>query len=279
MSISNNDNVPEIAIRWIVEYSCTTNCYLASLSNVNKKWRSIIESFFKDKLEYYYNCKIYYQEEDSTDDDDKHYYFLSLLLPEMALEILRRSNEFLKVLNESQYQHHQEQQQQQIPQEVNQYKRGSFCLSWFAPSGIKTQSVNLDAINDDDYNIHDDELLMSSSNSSNKDEDEDDEMIFYRQRALQRQRAAATAAEASTSGAKGNVNDNGQSHSSTVVPTTEEEETVENCCYEWLGYRHAIDILQPLGYAETFVEVCVNIHMDRLFMKLFVYLFRCCIIS
>ena len=45
-----------------------------------------------------------------------------------------------------------------------------------------------------------------------------------------------------------------------------------------LGYRHAIDILQPLGYAETFVEVCVNIHMYRLFMKLFVYFFRCCII-
>lgn len=196
--------VPDVAIRWILKYSCTSNCALSALSNVNRQWRSTVHSVFDEFL----NAVV---RNDDNDTFSSEYSLLSsLLLPEMAVEKLRRSR-------------------------INEYNPSSimtketpapFCLAWFAPSGIKVQAVHPKSYNED-------ELFSSSSDSgSSKDEDENDEMCFYRQR----------------------FQHTAHDYDSNSMP----EDVVVDCCYEWQGYRSAIDVLLPLGYATMFIKVRNN---------------------
>jgi hypothetical protein len=148
MSSDRAPVIPDIAIRWTLLNSCSSNYSLAALSNVNKAWRSIVIQFTKAYLETVISNK----------PTPEYEHFSTLLLPEISLEIVRRSlNEHSKV------------------SPLHNEHRSSFCLAWFPPSGIKMQSV---VLNDSD---------LYSSSESKSDEDENDEMYFYRQR-LQQQR-------------------------------------------------------------------------------------------
>ena len=189
--------VPEITIRWILKNACTSNCDLAAVSNVNKYWRSIAYSFLKDFL----ICAI------DSGDMSEYEHISNLLLPDMALEIIRRFHQQRKFNDEQSH--------------TNRIKEAkSFCLAWFAPSGIKLQSVNLNAFSDE-------EMFSSSNSSSSDDGGENDEMNFYRQRMQQRANEVKDVSDA----------------------------TFESCCSEWQGQRDPMDVLSPLDYSIDFVEV------------------------
>ena len=158
--------IPDVAIQWIVQYSCETNSNLAAVSNVNRKWRALAHAVIRDML-----SSVIDSSKTSIDSDvsesrislTQYKYLSRLLLPEMALEIIRKfhttkQTDFLKNQNEA-----------------------SFCLAWFPPEGIQVQKINVDAYSDEE--------LFSSDGSDEfgkSSDDDNEEMAFYRERLQQR---------------------------------------------------------------------------------------------
>lgn len=226
--------VPDIAIRWVLQYSCTSNYNLAALSNVNRYWRSVVASVLENfldaavaagEMETNTNgniCKNVNGESLSRVNSipPEYHHLSNLLLPEMTLEILRRCRG--KVECSSNSNRNSSNSNRNRTNDRSTALSPSFCLAWFPPTGIKVHPVNLNRFSDEE---------LSSSNSDSSEEDENDEINFYRQR-LYHQRANAI---------QNRISNN--------------EDVFENCCIEWTGYRNAIDILSPLEYSPMFVKV------------------------
>ncbi len=258
MPVTVTVTVPDIAIQWIVKYSCDTNSNLAAVSNVNRHWRSLVceevgaflrgvhdnlissppatgnnnsnstrnrhskinskeseQSQLQSKqrspsLSNNNNSNSNSNSNNYTCDEYKH--ISNLLLPNMAIEVLRRSR--------------------------SDYTRSaaaldassSFCLSWFPPEGIKVQPVNLNECYSDED--------IFSSDSSSSDDDENCEINFYRQRLHQK--------------ANMNMNMNMNMHNKSGGRVNDDDVP---CSNEWQGYRGAMDVLLPLGYSTAFVQV------------------------
>ena len=158
--------IPDVAIQWIVQYSCETNSNLAAVSNVNRKWRALVQAVLGDMLLSVADSSkmsIESNDSESRTNISQYKYLSRLLLPEMALEIVRKfqttnQNGFLKSPNEA-----------------------SFCLAWFPPEGIQVQKINGDAYSDEE--------LFSSDGSDafgESSDDDNEEMAFYRERLQQR---------------------------------------------------------------------------------------------
>jgi len=126
-------SVPGVALQWILNYSCSSNTDLATLTNVCRPWREITLEYLKGHF-------------DATLEgpQQKIHPLQGLLLPDMALEIAKRRMTGMK-----------------MPSHLLEQESDAFCLAWFHPRGIKIRTVDL-AENFED----------SSSSSSDEDKDE-----------------------------------------------------------------------------------------------------------
>ncbi|KAL7429953.1 hypothetical protein ACHAXM_001941 [Skeletonema potamos] len=123
-----------VAISWFLHYCCTSNAQLAIISNVCRGWRQITSDAVASEALELANNNTSEQSSTSVDGKDgrKESTLRTLLVTDMARGLVIR--------------------QQGLTEDYN--TDGSFCLAWFAPSGIQLTSVSLE---DDDDDNDDDE--------------------------------------------------------------------------------------------------------------------------
>ena len=133
--------VPLVSLHWFLQYHCTSNSELASLSNVNRRWRQITLKYLKDSFKAKVEEAFEIGRDADVDKDTSHTCstrnmntstcsypsaILQLLLPDMALEIAKRR---LASMNS-------------CSPFVSQ-DSSAFCLAWFHPKGIKLRTIDL----------------------------------------------------------------------------------------------------------------------------------------
>jgi hypothetical protein len=116
----SSNNVPNVAIKWLLDNSCTSNVQLAIISNVCRGWRQIvIDAVASEALEMADSkTSKNHKRNDST--------LRGLIVVDMARSLVMRQRGL-----------------------VDTDTDGSFCLAWFAPSGIQLSSVLLDDDSDE----------------------------------------------------------------------------------------------------------------------------------
>lgn len=129
-----NSTVPDVALEWILNWSCSSNTYLATMSNVCRQWRNIILEYLKGHFDAALEGP-----RTMTRNPLK-----GLLLPDMALEIAKRRLTGMKCSSL-----------------LLQQESDAFCLAWFHPRGIKVRTVDVA-----------ENFEESSSSSSEGDKDE-----------------------------------------------------------------------------------------------------------
>jgi len=250
---------PDVAIRWILKYSCTTNSNLAVISNINKHCRAVTCDVIEEMLKAAQNQNlsssptqittkqlIQQKEEEEIKGNQKvvvtpsfsEYKHLSaLLLPEMTLEILRQA----KNNNNSRSSANTVTPNSMIP------PSSLFCLAWFHPTGIQIQSIDTNAQSDDeDHNCLSSSSSSSSSSKHNGNEEFGGEYRheLWECRQKLQQNISRRAQVLNNSGVIRGLNTN--------------YELAQNCSNEWRGYRNAMDVLLPLGYKTYFVQTVLN---------------------
>lgn len=107
-----------------------------AMSAICQRWRRVVNLFILQMLE----SVVTICDDESLSTWNKKYLNLSkLLLPDMALEVLKRR---LKSLAKS----------DSINHPLNVRESEKFCLAWFHPLGIHTHAINLYGCDDDDEN-------------------------------------------------------------------------------------------------------------------------------
>jgi hypothetical protein len=117
----------------------------------------------------------------------------------------------------------------------------SYCLAWFHPDGIEFKQLSLDALNDSE---EEDEVMYA------RDHRGDSPPPFApsgahsyagseEERKPLKRRSPTPLLTAASAGLRG------------LEPPGERV----NCMYQWNGYREAIEVLRPFGYAHDFVKV------------------------
>lgn len=125
--------VPDRALVWLVQHGCYSNRDLMCLSNVCQRWRDIVLSVLFDMIQS--SLLISDEVSQSLELWNECYHSLSqLLLPDMALEILKRR------LKSATHDRHP----------LCRMESENFCLAWFHPLGINIQAVDLSDNRDDD---------------------------------------------------------------------------------------------------------------------------------
>lgn len=132
--------VPDIAVHWMLDNGIMNNVQLAAISNVCRKWRDIVSFSLKKALEETVN-------DSSLRKDNMH----GLLLPDMALEIVKRRLVSMGVESPA----------------LLEMDSPCFCVAWFHPRGIKIKTVDLSETLDDGSSSDDSEKcegIMSYNN-------------------------------------------------------------------------------------------------------------------
>ncbi|KAL3793330.1 hypothetical protein HJC23_003840 [Cyclotella cryptica] len=238
-----NHAVPLPAITWILHNDCGSNVDLSTLANVCRSWREVC-------------CSVLVAEATSLTGIESSYSDISLMCS--------TATPSLSVVNESEVNGRNnlpslalikppvstlrklllcDMARELIVQQANRSSNrktlsssvdGHFCLAWFAPSGIQITAVPLDADDDNDtQNL--------------------DEFKFDFARVSDFSALHATKAD-DTKGI--NINGNLEAHRPRKKPTRQSSSSSQSvsCCHEWRGYRHAMEVLAPFGYATTFVR-------------------------
>lgn len=122
---NTRDEGINVALSWFLHNNCTSNVQLGAISNVCRDWRKIVtDAVATEALELANNNDDLSSEQSST--------LQTLLVTDMARGLVIRQKGSKEDSNTD----------------------GSFCLAWFAPSGIQLTSVSLE---DDDDNGNDDD--------------------------------------------------------------------------------------------------------------------------
>jgi hypothetical protein len=193
--------LPEVAIRHLVR-SAGTNCELACLSNVSRKWREIAVSVILE------------QGHDALKGSSDEYGLL--LLPSMARYVLC--------------------QQKSTDNDVE-----SFCIAWFHPDGMEIKQLSLDAADasdDESETEHADSMWPGDHRHDHSPEP------FAPSGGSNRRNRVRSGSPTPLFAAVGDGLKKLQTATEHV-----------SCMYQWNGYKEAMDILKPFGYARRFVEV------------------------
>lgn len=142
---ASRDEGINVALSWILHNNCTSNVQLAAISNVCRDWRKIVtDAVAREALELVYNNDDLLSEQQSSSSTLK-----TLLVTDMARGLVIRQKGSTEDSNTD----------------------GSFCLAWFAPSGIQLTSVHLedddDGNNDDDDDGHSNVVSITKTTKSN----------------------------------------------------------------------------------------------------------------
>lgn len=108
---------------------------------------------------------------------------------------------------------------------------GNFCLAWFAPSGIQITAVSLE-------------------NEGDESDDEEVDDFKFNFGGDQDGWSASNATDLTGS----EINVQQQPRKKLPKKVSNLSQSV-SCCHEWRGYRHAMEVLAPLGFATNFVRV------------------------
>lgn len=242
MDLIEQVSVETVFIHWILQYTCNSNYELAVLSNVATTWRYAVLTFLRDML----------TDGSTTTRNTIHHHqptpykftlISHLLLPEMALELSRRSANQI-------YSHDNG---EGIDSRPTYYGRGenrnssyepTFCLAWFSPNGIQTLNISDDAQSDSDINsASSDESCINSTISCNSHEQvrpisslgipslDKRDIVNHRflyQRELRK------------------IADIKMKRSTSAM--------LKTVSFEWQGYRNPIDVLIPFGYTSSFIR-------------------------
>jgi len=198
-------NCPELALQWVVTHSAS-NTEIAALSNVCRRWRTIVGRTLLDQAKESLLC-----------DADTS----SLLLLSSMIRFIH------------------------CDQKVTVNRIESYCLAWFHPRGIQFKELP----------IH------------QADESDEDEGVNVRDH-RSRSRSPQPFAPGGQQSYMGSDNEAKFSRRRSKSPTpllaavgkglrrleTNQDDFV-NCMYQWNGYREAIEVLEPFGYAKSFVQV------------------------
>ena len=291
---NNNDTnhcVPEIAIEWILLNSCSSNVDLATISNISKQWRRVacycIQQLLhtssthftleKNIISNSHNSSISsfsdaykYTTLLTVKEQPRFSLLATLLLPDMAMEILRRThkdrhlqelNSSSKILKDSVLDFIAT--NENPPKNVVRLSQpSSFCLAWFAPSGIQIKSIKLKE--SDSTDSDDDSSSSSSSSEENMTLDIMDDVSTIKNDNDNKQ----VMDEQNRDQVKDNTRNN---FFSQKIPSTKRglddknngNSFLKTCSNEWRGYRDAIDVLIPFGYCTSFVRVSLILFMTR----------------
>lgn len=250
MSLPNCD-VPEVALQWILQYSCTSNVELAIFSNVNRSWRSVAynvvklmlttavteelqDPIYRNEVEHHPLPNVINRSEKVN----KFQYLSSLMLPDMAFEIVRKSLQMYTATGKS-------------ANDRNDSKTlgasTAFCLAWFHPKGIKMQTINLAEEEED----------ISSTSSSDDSSSEEDEWIYEEEEVRhfpgRNKKNGLYHNQKLSLHSKAPRSINPPLDNSKQQP--EHNSQLKTCSYEWQGYRHATEVLKPFSYSTAFIRV------------------------
>jgi len=235
--------VPLVSLHWFLQYHCTSNSELASLSNVNRRWRQITLKYLKDSFKAKVEEAFEIGRDADVDKDTSHTCstrnmntstcsypsaILQLLLPDMALEIAKRR---LASMNS-------------CSPFVSQ-DSSAFCLAWFHPKGIKLRTIDL---SENSYDENENSISSSAGVGVGGTVTDLAASLKHLKQATQRLKSGSVSASGSALKSKQNNN----LHLQTVTD-------------EWQGYRNATDVLRPFGYSTAFVKDFLDYAADYTF--------------
>lgn len=270
--------VPNEAVRWLTLY-CSSNAELATLSNVSKRWRDIASKALQDDIIQKY-CEHLVGNADRKEIRAALagiYPAAALLLPDMAMEVLARRKPSLM------------QQTQTGISEIDCNEDGQFCLAWFAPKGIEKVSVRVkDEEDEDSSSSSSSESEGAPSTDANKLQTipfvpsgqegyalSDTEEV----KSSHHHRRHRGAGDIGSIGQSTDHYGNGPLSRAAASPKRREVHITENttfsrkkkdvnearlqtCVCSWWGYRSAMDVLLPFGFATSFVRDLLDSTMD-----------------
>ena len=274
-------HLPRIAISWILRNDCTSNVQLAVMSNVCLSWREValevvaMEAFamanvVARKTRALPSARASSSSLEMTDQAEKDameessgasianplpntslFPIRNLLITDMAREMVVRQNWFyhnkeltadrLSSATASATVASSVVPAQDEPRhylESNNIE-GNFCLAWFAPSGIQITSVPVAEVEEEstsDNGGHSFKYDFASGVTST-DNLGGDSLMGNGMNGQQRQQRLLRKCSSVSAGQTVNV----------------------ACSHEWRGYRHAAEVLVPLGYATDFIRVRLSV--------------------
>ena len=121
-----------IALKWFVRHACNSNVQLAVISNVCRRWRQVaLDAVTTEASALAASAGGHIIAVESKGRSSLR----RLLLTDMARELLIRQNNERENDAKETYSH---------PMQQKYNGDGSFCLAWFAPTGIQPITVSLD---------------------------------------------------------------------------------------------------------------------------------------
>mmetsp|Transcript_13716 Transcript_13716/g.19607 ORF Transcript_13716/g.19607 Transcript_13716/m.19607 type:complete len:768 (+) Transcript_13716:189-2492(+) len=243
-----NITIPDAVIDWIIHSSCDSSVELATLSNINRKWRARLCECIKNLLinfDIWIRDEVDYSAGPQIKAMQKYHDLSGLLLPDMAFEIIRRGK---RICNKEKYD-----DDRHLREKGDEYASRNYCLAWFAPKGIQIQAVKINEKIDHEITSRSEIGSANERNSFKK---------FTPSGA-----ASDGISDQETDHRKDNGIGEGYSRISTFekddkyceeIADARKELIIQTCCKEWKGYTNALDILIPFGYSTAFVKTILT---------------------
>ena len=255
-----SDGVPDVALRWILLHATTSNVELAHLSNVCRSWRKAVTTVVLEQATY----------KTASGEGQHQQQQPLLLLPSMVSQLIRMNNYSSSSNNNS--------EDATTPSNVPKISTDeTFCAAWFAPEGV--QLLDLDG----EQVVSEDEHNNDSSSSSSSEENNTMASSAAMHRHCRHPSSSGTKPSSNknlpnnktggTNKASPKMNMNsmlqrrppnleqipqgwsrgfgGRQQQHRMVSFQERGIVVS---HEWQGYRQAMQILYPFGYANKFVQ-------------------------
>jgi hypothetical protein len=245
--------VEDLVVLWCLRYASLSNVEFAHLSNVSKRWREAAQRAVVEQV------------------SSPNVGETLLLLPSMVRYIMASNSSLtgeakLDTVCDDPTFLGDNNRHNTAGQELDkdQKNHDTFCAAWFHPSGIQEFRISL-SNNATSISISDDDHSQSTSKSphvvpafapngeptyeaSDNDDNKDDARSSKSSRKQQIKNPQRSKSPSISKGAKLN------GASTTAAPTDDRIAT----CYEWRGYRTAIDVLCSFSYSASFVEDVLN---------------------
>ena len=264
--------VPDVALRWILLHATSSNVELAQLSNVNRSWREVVTTVILEQATYKAVASV-----------------PMLLLPSMASELIRR-NAIAMDQDDSKNETTEQSQQQEEGDVEETFCAAWFAPEGIQLLDLDAEQQPSDADQDDsseDYNtkksistqaMHRNCRQSSSSNKNNNSGGNSNHHQFHSKQTTFNNQYPNPSGAASNSQHKNKTNRSqspkmimnmhrraaapleqipqvhawARGHGPQVKLTFEDQGIMVT--HEWHGYRHAMQILNPFGYADAFVQ-------------------------
>lgn len=250
--------VPEAALRWLILHATTSNVDLGRLSNVNRSWRDVVTSVILEQATF--------KAAPSGP---------MLLLPSMAAELIRKNAEDKNSSSTMDGSGssgaaggagaNTAEDAQSTSNNKSPHQEETFCAAWFGPEGVQLLDLDAEQQPSDEEESSDDDYANGQSKSKQGMHRNCRKPSSAASNAQKKKKNAHPTARSKSPMMMMNIQRRaprleqipqvqvwGRGHGPTAKVSFEDQGILVT--HEWRGYRHAMQILFPFGYAEFFVQ-------------------------